>query len=202
MNIEQVIRQCKDVPEEYRAGLRYGLPLSWLGRNGDKEYLQEELDRTLKDLLEKGFNVIETGGQGSGSDPDNHGFFSKHWAQQFKKMLHRCNELGIHVQLTAVMNGQPMGYLEPDSDKCEDYRPKRLYATEAAKDLSGTVFNLTLEGESICPKNTPVAVVAVRHTEDGVWQEAKVLPLQDFSCQTEKLPETQEINMDPDRTAG
>lgn len=198
MSLETVKTQFKHVPEEYCVGLRYGLPLAWMGRNLDKAYLDEELERTFSDLLAKGFNVIETGGQGSGTDPDNHGFFSTHWRDQFKKLLRRCNELGIHIQLTAVMNGQPVGYLEPDSDKCENYRPKRLYATEPVKNCSGTVAELSLEGESISPKNTPVAVVAVRQ-EDNIWKEAKLLPLEDFSLQVEKLPDGQDIRMDSAR---
>lgn len=199
MGIEQVKQMFQNVPEEYHAGLRYGLPLSWLGRNQDKSYLREELERTFDDLLEKGFNVIETGGQGSGSDPDNHGFYSPQWAECFKKLLRRCNEKGIHVQLTAVMNGQPMGYLEQDSDKCEDYRPKRLYATEPAKNLEGSIRSLTLQGESINKKNTLVAAVAVQVDDQGLWKDARVLPLEDFSCRTEALPETKEINMDSAR---
>ena len=196
MGIKQVSAQFEHVPEEYRAGLRYGLPLSWMGRNEDKAYLWEELERTLQDLKDKGFNVLETGGQGSGTDPDNGGFFSENWKRMFKKLLRRCNELGIHIQLTAVMDGQPMGYLEPDSDKCENYRPKRLYATEPVRGLTGMVTALTLTGESISKANTPVAVVAVR-TEDGVMADSLLLNMRDFHCDVAKIPKSERKAADP-----
>ena len=188
MGLELVQKQFQCVPEEYRAGLRYGLPLAWIGRNEDKNYLTEEMERTFTDLLEKGFNVIETGGQGSGSDPENDGFPGENWKRMFKKLLRRANDLGIHVQLTAIMNSQPMGYLEDDSDKCENYRPKRLYATEPVALFGGKVEALTLAGESITPANTPVAVVAVRHNGSKLWQEAKLLPLSDFLFEVHEIP--------------
>ena len=199
MSIETVRQEFLSVPEQYRAGLRYGLPLAWIGRNPDRTYLTEELERTFADLLNKGFNIIETGGQGSGTDPENHGFYSGAWREQFKKLLRRCNELGIHVQLTGVMTSQPVGYLEPDSDKCEDYRPKRLYATEPVRGLSGTVSSLTLTGESISRRNDPVAVVAVRQ-EEGVMLESRELSLSDFRFETVEIPEPERrLNMDSAR---
>ncbi len=187
----------KFVPEEYRAGLRYGLPLAWIGRNEDKAYLKEEMERTFADLLEKGFNVMETGGQGSGSDPENDGFPGENWKRMFKKLLRRANELGIHIQLTAIMNGQPMGYLEDGSDKRENYRPKRLYATEPAAISEGKVTSLTLTGESITSANTPVAVVAVRHDGNQLWQEARLLPMEDFAVSVEEIPMEMRKPADP-----
>lgn len=195
--MEKVKNQFANVPEAYRAGLRYGLPLAWIGRNEDKTYLTEEMERTFAELLEKGFNVMETGGQGSGSDPENDGFPGENWKRMFKKLLKRANELGIHIQLTAVMNGQPMGYLEDDSDKCENYRPKRLYATEPATIPEGKIRALTLTGESITPANTPVALVAVRHDGNKLWQEAKLLPIEDFSLSVEEIPVEMRKPADP-----
>lgn len=197
MSIEQVKKQFDTVPEEYRAGLRYGLPLAWIGRNEDKQYLLDEMERTFADLLDKGFNVLETGGQGSGSDPENDGFPGENWKRMFKKLLRRANELGIHIQLTALMDGQPVGYREPDSDGCENYRPKRLYATEPAENLGGRITALTLTGESITSANTLVAVVAVRHDGNKLWQEAKTLPLEDFLLTVTEISEAARRPADP-----
>ena len=56
-----------------------------MGRNEDKAYLADEMERTFDDLLDKGFNVIETGGQGTGTDPENDGFPGENRKRMFKK---------------------------------------------------------------------------------------------------------------------
>lgn len=184
----------QNVPVEYRAGLRYGLPLSWIGMVKDNQYLLDELDRTLNDLRDKGFSHIETGGQGSGRDEVEDGqVVSDNWKKMFKMLLKKCNEMDIHIQLSGICDTQPTGLLEPDSDGNENYRPKRLYATEPAENLSGTVTSLTLEGESINSVNKLIAVAAVRWEKapDGGKTLMDSRLLEDFVIETTPIPESE-----------
>lgn len=191
-SLPEAAEKFQNVPVEYRAGLRYGLPLSWIGMVDDNQYLLDELDRTLEDLRSKGFSHIETGGQGSGRDEVEKGqVVSENWKKMFKMLLKKCNETDIHIQLSGICDTQPTGLLEPDSDGNENYRPKKLYATEPAENLSGTVTSLTLEGESINSVNKLIAVAAVRWEKapDGGKTLMDSRLLEDFAIETTPIPE-------------